>query len=50
MLWQPQSPRIAVSGCLSLKLSEKISEPVGHGLLNDVLFTEALSDSILNMA
>jgi hypothetical protein len=36
--------------CLLLKFSEKISEPVGHGLLKDVLFTEAPSDSVLNMA
>jgi hypothetical protein len=36
--------------CLLLKFSEKISEPVGHGLLKDVLFTEAPSNSVLKMA
>jgi hypothetical protein len=39
-----------LTGALLLKLSEKISEPVGHGRLKDVVFTEAPSDSVLNMA
>jgi hypothetical protein len=48
--------RITVSGkCFGLiisllKFSEKISEPVGHGRLKDVVFPEASSDSVLNMA
>ena len=39
-----------LTGALLLKFSKKISEPVGHGPLKDVLFTEFPSDSVLNMA
>jgi hypothetical protein len=47
--------RIAVSGkCFGLitsllKFSEKISETGGRGSLEDVLFTEALPESVLNI-
>jgi hypothetical protein len=39
-----------LTAALLIKFSKKISEPVGHGLLKDVLFTEVPSDGVLNMA
>jgi hypothetical protein len=35
---------------LSLKFSEKVSEPGGHGLLDGILCAEAPSDGIPNIA